>query len=67
MEITEVKVRLADNQAERLRGFCTITLDGEFVVRDIKIIDVIQSGHTNFSIMPCNEGNSDYCNDDNYE
>ena len=39
MEITEVKVRLADNHAERLRGFCTITLDGEFVVRDIKIID----------------------------
>ena len=39
MEITEVKVRLVEDKTERLRGFCTITLDHEFVVRDIKIID----------------------------
>jgi len=39
MEITEVKVRLADDNTERLRGFCTVTLDREFVVRDIKIIE----------------------------
>ena len=39
MEITEVKVRLAEDRTERLRGFCTITLDREFVVRDIKIIE----------------------------
>jgi len=39
MEVTEVKVRLVDDRTERLRAFCTITLDGEFVVRDIKIID----------------------------
>ena len=39
MEITEVKVRLAEDRTERLRGFCTITFDREFVVRDIKIIE----------------------------
>ena len=39
MEITEVKVRLAEDRTERLRAFCTITLDREFVVRDIKIIE----------------------------
>lgn len=39
MEITEVKVRLVEDRTERLRAFCTITLDREFVVRDIKVID----------------------------
>ena len=39
MEITEVKVRLVEDKTERLRAFCTVTLDREFVVRDIKIID----------------------------
>jgi stage V sporulation protein G len=39
MDITEVKVRLVEDRTERLRAFCTITLDGEFVVRDIKVID----------------------------
>ena len=39
MEITEVKVRLVADKTERLRAFCTVTLDREFVVRDIKIID----------------------------
>ena len=39
MEITEVKARLVEDQTERLRAFCTITFDNEFVVRDIKIID----------------------------
>jgi len=39
MEITEVKVRLVEEKAERLRAFCTVTLDREFVVRDIKVID----------------------------
>jgi len=39
MEITDVRVRLIEDKTERLRAFCTITLDKEFVVRDIKIID----------------------------
>ena len=39
MEVTEVKVKLVDIKSERLKAFCTITLDGEFVIRDIKVIE----------------------------
>ena len=39
MELIEAKVRLVEGGTERLRAFCTVTLDKEFVVRDIKIID----------------------------
>ncbi len=39
MEITEVRVKLIDGSEDRLRAFCSITLDGAFVVRDLKIID----------------------------
>ncbi|MCK6455026.1 MAG: SpoVG family protein [Phycisphaerae bacterium] len=39
MEITEIRVRLVDGGAERLRAFASITLDGDFVIRDLKIID----------------------------
>ena len=39
MEITEVRIKLVENASERLRAFCSITLDGDFVVRDLKIID----------------------------
>ena len=40
MKITEVKVkRTEDKKNERLRAFCTITIDGDFVIRDLKIIE----------------------------
>ncbi|OHB62554.1 MAG: hypothetical protein A2Y76_02995 [Planctomycetes bacterium RBG_13_60_9] len=39
MEITEVRVRLVRNKDDRLKAFCSMTLDDEFVVRDIKIIE----------------------------
>jgi len=39
VNITEVRVRLVNDRNERLKAFCCITLDGEFVVRDIKVID----------------------------
>ena len=39
MEITEVRVKLVGNRSERLRAFCSVTLDGDFVVRDLKVID----------------------------
>lgn len=38
MEITEVRIKLADASRERLRAFCSITIDGCFVIRDLKII-----------------------------
>ena len=39
MEITEVRVKLVENKDERLKAFCSMTLDNEFVIRDIKIIE----------------------------
>ncbi len=39
MEITEVRIKLMESSEDRLRGFCSVTFDGCFVVRDLKIID----------------------------
>lgn len=41
MEISEVRVKLVSNQDDRLKAFCSMTLDNEFVIRDIKIIEGI--------------------------
>lgn len=39
MEITDVKVKLVEGEEDRLRASCTITIDGEFVIRDVKVIE----------------------------
>ncbi len=39
MEITEAKIKLMPARSDRLQAFCTITLDNDFVIRDIKIIE----------------------------
>ena len=39
MEITEVRVRLVSVKNDKLRAFCSITVDNDFVVRDLKIIE----------------------------
>ena len=57
MEITEVRVKLIDNKDDRLKAFCSITMDDEFVVRDIKIIEGT-NGH--FVAMPSRKM-SDHC------
>jgi stage V sporulation protein G len=49
MEITEVHVRLVRSKDEQLKAFCSMTLDNEFVVRDIKIIE---GPHGYFVAMP---------------
>ncbi|SFH99881.1 SpoVG family protein [Planctomicrobium piriforme] len=38
MEITEVRIKLMNGAQDRLLGFCSITIDHAFVVRDLKII-----------------------------
>lgn len=47
MEITEVRVNLQDEEV--LKAFVSITLDDEFVVRGLK---VIQGTHGQFVAMP---------------
>ncbi|MBI3829434.1 MAG: septation protein SpoVG family protein [Planctomycetes bacterium] len=38
MKITEVKIKLVERQDDKLLAFASVTFDGCFVVRDIKII-----------------------------
>lgn len=39
MEITEVRVKLTEAKKNRLQAFCSITIDNDFVVRDLKVIE----------------------------
>jgi stage V sporulation protein G len=39
MEITEVRIKLMQEPGDRLQAFCSVTFDGVFVVRDLKIIN----------------------------
>lgn len=39
MDITEIRIKLMEESEDRLRAFCSITIDNCFVVRDLKIID----------------------------
>ncbi len=39
MEISEVRVKMVANKDDRLKAFCSMTLDNDFVIRDIKIIE----------------------------
>ncbi|MFK7768811.1 MAG: septation protein SpoVG family protein [Mariniblastus sp.] len=39
MDITEVRIKLMESAEDRLRGFCSVTFDDCFVVRDLKIIE----------------------------
>jgi stage V sporulation protein G len=38
VDITNITVKLVKDSDDKLQGFCTITFDEEFVVRDLKII-----------------------------
>jgi stage V sporulation protein G len=37
--ITEVRIKLCEENNERLLAFCSVTLDNAFVIRDLKIIE----------------------------
>ena len=39
MEITEVRIKLMAEGNDKLRAFCSITIDNDFVVRDLKVIE----------------------------
>ncbi len=39
MNITEVRVKLTEERKNRLQAFCSITIDNDFVVRDLKVIE----------------------------
>ncbi len=39
MIITEVRIKLVEDNNERLQAFCSVTFDDAFVIRDLKIIE----------------------------
>ncbi len=65
MEITEIRIKLMESSEDRLRAFCSITIDDSFVVRDLKIIDG-SSGP--FVAMPSRKlsGHCQRCNHKNH-
>jgi stage V sporulation protein G len=49
VEITEIRIKLMEDPSERLQAFCSVTFDGCFVIRDLKII---QGTRGSFVAMP---------------
>jgi stage V sporulation protein G len=49
VEITEIRIKLMSDPNDRLQAFCSITFDGCFVIRDLKII---QGTKGSFVAMP---------------
>ena len=58
MVITEVRIKLMEDNNERLQAFCSVTFDDAFVVRDLKIIEGTKGS---FVAMPSRKL-SDRCN-----
>ena len=58
MNIADVRVRLMDKADSNMKAVASITIDGEFVVHDIK---VIQGNDKLFIAMPSKkDGNGDF-------
>ncbi|NND98789.1 MAG: stage V sporulation protein G [Pirellulaceae bacterium] len=65
MEITEIRIKLMESSEDRLRAFCSITIDECFVIRDLKIIDGTNGP---FVAMPSRKlsGHCQRCNHKNH-
>ena len=57
MEISEVRVKLVTNKDDRLKAFCSVTIENVFVVRDIKII----GGDEGYFVAMPSRKMSDHC------
>ena len=49
IEVTEVRVKLASEDDDKLLGYCSVTLNNAFVIKDLKII---QGDESPFIAMP---------------
>lgn len=49
IEVTEVRIKLASEDDEKLLGYCSLTLNNSFVIKDLKLI---QGDGTPFVAMP---------------
>lgn len=57
MRITEIHIKLARNKDDKLKAFCSMTLDDEFIIRDIKVIE----GHEGYFVAMPSRKMSDHC------
>ena len=39
MQLTDIRIKLCEDQGNRLKAFCALTFDNTFVIRDVKLID----------------------------
>ena len=39
MQLTDIRIKLCDDQGNRLKAFCALTFDNTFVIRDVKLIE----------------------------
>jgi stage V sporulation protein G len=49
IEVTEVRIKLASDEDDKLLGYCSVTLNDSFVIKDLKII---QGDNAPFIAMP---------------
>ena len=73
MNITEVRVKLLESRSDRLRAFCSVTIDEDFVVHDIRVIEgrkgrfvAMPSRKLSYNCSHCGGKNhlrAKYCND----
>lgn len=58
IEVTEVRIKLASEDDEKLLGYCSVTLNNAFVIKDLKLI---KGDGTPFVAMPSRKI-TDKCN-----
>ena len=73
LNITEVRVKLMEGRSDRLRAFCSMTVDDDFVVHDLRVIEgkkgkfvAMPSRKLSDSCPQCGGKNhlrASYCND----
>ena len=39
MDLTDIRIKLCEDQGNRLKAFCALTFDNTFVIRDVKLIE----------------------------
>lgn len=57
MQITEARIKLMENRNDRLKAFCSITFDNDFVIRDLNIIE----GTNGFFVAMPSRKLTDHC------
>ncbi len=57
MQISEIRIKLINRRKDRLKAFCSVTFDNEFVVRDLKVIE----GPNGFFVAMPSRKLTDHC------